>query len=74
MVGARAGGVEGVEPRVIDVIKHRLTTAGLDETVATVIELTLFLSSSFGKSVSSRASTQTKPCCRSSRLRSARRS
>src|SRR5262249_44235793 len=30
---------EGVEPRVIDVIKHRLTTAGLDETDATVIEL-----------------------------------
>jgi 4-carboxymuconolactone decarboxylase len=30
---------EGVEPRVIDVIKHRLPTAGLDETDATVIEL-----------------------------------
>src|SRR5215467_12196983 len=30
---------EGVEPRVIDVIKHRSTTAGLDETDATVIEL-----------------------------------
>src|SRR5262252_8021997 len=30
---------EGVEPRVIDVIKRRLTTAGLDETDATVIEL-----------------------------------
>src|SRR5215472_15364955 len=29
---------EGVEPRVIDVIKHRLSTAGLDETDATVIE------------------------------------
>ena len=30
---------EGVESRVIDVIKHRLPTAGLDETDATVIEL-----------------------------------
>src|SRR5262249_58972270 len=30
---------EGVELRVIDVIKRRLTTAGLDETDATVIEL-----------------------------------
>src|SRR5947199_6163913 len=30
---------EGVEPRVIDTIKHRKTTAGLDETDATVIEL-----------------------------------
>jgi 4-carboxymuconolactone decarboxylase len=30
---------EGVEPRVIDAIKHRLPTAGLDETDATVIEL-----------------------------------
>src|SRR5262249_14600037 len=30
---------EGVEPRVIDAIKHRSTTAGLDETDATVIEL-----------------------------------
>jgi 4-carboxymuconolactone decarboxylase len=30
---------EGVEPRVIDVIKHRKPTAGLDETDATVIEL-----------------------------------
>jgi len=30
---------EGVEPRVIDVIKHRLSTADLDETDATVIEL-----------------------------------
>src|SRR5262245_7240595 len=30
---------EGVEPTVIDVIKHRKSTAGLDETDATVIEL-----------------------------------
>src|SRR5262245_10949445 len=30
---------EGVEPRVIDVIKHRKATAGLDETDAAVIEL-----------------------------------
>jgi 4-carboxymuconolactone decarboxylase len=30
---------EGVEARVIDVIKHRKPTAGLDETDATVIEL-----------------------------------
>src|SRR5262249_29655180 len=30
---------EGVEPRVIEVIKHRSTTAGLDEADATVIEL-----------------------------------
>ena len=30
---------EGVEPRVIDVIKHRQSTSGLDETDATVIEL-----------------------------------
>jgi 4-carboxymuconolactone decarboxylase len=30
---------EGVEPRVIDLIKHRLSIAGLDETDATVIEL-----------------------------------
>jgi len=30
---------EGVEPRVIDVIKHRRSTSGLDETDATVIEL-----------------------------------
>jgi len=30
---------EGVEPRVIEVIKHRKPTAGLDETDATVIEL-----------------------------------
>jgi 4-carboxymuconolactone decarboxylase len=30
---------EGVEPNVIDVIKHRKTTTGLDETDATVIEL-----------------------------------
>ena len=30
---------EGVEPRVIDVIKHRQSTSGLDESAATVIEL-----------------------------------
>ena len=30
---------EGVEPAVIDAIKHRKSTAGLDETDATVIEL-----------------------------------
>jgi len=30
---------EDVEPTVIDVIKHRKSTAGLDETAATVIEL-----------------------------------
>ena len=30
---------EGVEGRVIDVIKHRMPTAGLEETDATVIEL-----------------------------------
>jgi 4-carboxymuconolactone decarboxylase len=30
---------EGVEPRVIDVIKHRRSTAGLEETDAIVIEL-----------------------------------
>ena len=30
---------EGVAPRVIDAIKHRESTAGLDETEATVIEL-----------------------------------
>jgi 4-carboxymuconolactone decarboxylase len=30
---------EGVEPAVIDVIKHRKSTAGLNETEATVIEL-----------------------------------
>jgi 4-carboxymuconolactone decarboxylase len=30
---------EGVEPRIIEVIKHRKPTAGLDETDATVIEL-----------------------------------
>src|SRR5262249_42481469 len=30
---------EGVDPRVIDVIKHRKPTAGLDETDATIIEL-----------------------------------
>ena len=30
---------EGVDPKVIDVIKHRRSTAGLDETDATVIEL-----------------------------------
>ena len=30
---------EGVEPNVIDVIKHRKATTGLDETDATVIEL-----------------------------------
>jgi 4-carboxymuconolactone decarboxylase len=30
---------EGVEPRVIDVIKHRKSTAGLDETDALIIEL-----------------------------------
>ena len=30
---------EGVEPRVIDIIKHRQSTSGLDETDATVIEL-----------------------------------
>jgi len=30
---------EGVAPAVIDVIKHRKSTAGLDETEATVIEL-----------------------------------
>jgi 4-carboxymuconolactone decarboxylase len=30
---------EGVEPSVIDVIKHRRSTAGLDETDAAVIEL-----------------------------------
>ena len=30
---------EGVEPTVVDVIKHRRSTAGLDETAATVIEL-----------------------------------
>src|SRR4029450_3573493 len=30
---------EGVEPGVIDVIKHRKPTAGLDETDAAVIEL-----------------------------------
>jgi 4-carboxymuconolactone decarboxylase len=30
---------EGVEAKVIDVIKHRKSTAGLDETDATVIEL-----------------------------------
>ncbi len=30
---------EGVAPDVIDVIKHRKSTAGLDETEATVIEL-----------------------------------
>jgi 4-carboxymuconolactone decarboxylase len=30
---------EGIEPSVIDVIKHRKPTAGLDETDATVIEL-----------------------------------
>jgi 4-carboxymuconolactone decarboxylase len=30
---------EGVDPKVIDVIKHRKSTAGLDETEATVIEL-----------------------------------
>jgi 4-carboxymuconolactone decarboxylase len=30
---------EGVEPAVIDVIKHRRSTAGLDETDAAVIEL-----------------------------------
>jgi 4-carboxymuconolactone decarboxylase len=30
---------EGVDPKVIDVIKHRKSTAGLDETDATVIEL-----------------------------------
>jgi 4-carboxymuconolactone decarboxylase len=30
---------EGVEERVIDVIKHRMPTAGLEETDATVIEL-----------------------------------
>jgi len=30
---------EGVDPKVIDVIKHRQSTAGLDETEATVIEL-----------------------------------
>jgi 4-carboxymuconolactone decarboxylase len=30
---------EGVEPRVIDVIKHRKSTEGLDETDAVVIEL-----------------------------------
>jgi len=29
----------GVDPRVIDVIKHRKPTAGLDETDATIIEL-----------------------------------
>jgi 4-carboxymuconolactone decarboxylase len=30
---------EGVDPRVIDVIKHRKPTAGLDESDATIIEL-----------------------------------
>jgi 4-carboxymuconolactone decarboxylase len=30
---------EGVAPEIIDIIKHRKSTAGLDETVATVIEL-----------------------------------
>jgi 4-carboxymuconolactone decarboxylase len=30
---------EGVDPKVVDVIKHRRSTAGLDETEATVIEL-----------------------------------
>ena len=30
---------EGVAPKIIDVIKHRTSTAGLDETAATVIEL-----------------------------------
>jgi 4-carboxymuconolactone decarboxylase len=30
---------EGVDPKVIDVIKHRKSTAGLDETYATVIDL-----------------------------------
>jgi 4-carboxymuconolactone decarboxylase len=30
---------EGVDPRVIDVIKHRKPTVGLDETDATIIEL-----------------------------------
>jgi len=30
---------EGVEPRIIDVIKHRRSTSALDETDATVIEL-----------------------------------
>jgi 4-carboxymuconolactone decarboxylase len=30
---------EGVEDRVIDIIKHRMPTAGLEETDATVIEL-----------------------------------
>jgi 4-carboxymuconolactone decarboxylase len=30
---------EGVEPAVIDVIKHRKSSTGLDETAATVIEL-----------------------------------
>jgi 4-carboxymuconolactone decarboxylase len=30
---------EGVEDRVIDIIKHRIPTAGLEETDATVIEL-----------------------------------
>ena len=30
---------EGVEPNVIDAIKHRKSTTGLDETAATIIEL-----------------------------------